>query len=623
MDHRPRRRCPRRRRGHAGGPVGGMASPLCLVAGTILSAIALGLATPGSALAEASWRLEQPPPPAGAAFKVPLGRPDDMEFYAPNEGLLSVEGNATVSAGLFFYNGRDWHQLSTVCGGAGEASRIAWAGPEEFWVITEPSEPRSGSGLGLCHFKDGVVVGSYSTAFQSPDPFRPMDAAACDGPDDCWFAGIGSEDPSGQRIGAFHLHWDGTNLISSYQPQGRGVSGLTSFDGTFYESTFAGAEPGDTIDPVTLATPEPDGPVLIHKLVGETFTDVGFLPFPYEGVPAEGTELLSAKSDGGELWFSGGGAASGPAAAREPGGVVPSPPVLVHLLEPFYEQVPIEPSQFGSEDRFVDVAPVPGVDAAWVADQPYSERGSATAKAKVALIGATGATTLDTLPVSGAGRGSAQLVTATGPEEAWLATSAGWLFHYSNGTVLPEDTDPNWAGTITVRPNESVAQFVPDAPPPDDSQLFAPPPVAVEQAASAEAPVSEIIPALLRDIRVSRRGLTVTVSFQLTRLADVQLLAKLHGRSIARTAQERLKAGKHSLQLSFSVHRWPTGLSFKTKELTTPKPVPATGCEENTPGASSGGGHGTGPNAVTTACEVGTPGSPGTGPNAVTTSLRR
>ena len=175
----------------------------------MLIAAAIASAGAASARGEASWRLEQPPPPEGAPFKVALGRLDDMEFYAPNEGLLSVEGNATVSAGLFFYNGRGWHQLSTVCGGAGEVSRIAWAGPDEFWTITEPSEPRVGAGLGLCHFKEGVVVGSYSTAFQSPDPFRPMDAAACDGPNDCWFAGIGSEDPSGQRIGAFHLHWNG------------------------------------------------------------------------------------------------------------------------------------------------------------------------------------------------------------------------------------------------------------------------------------------------------------------------------------------------------------------------------------------------------------------------------
>ena len=184
--------------------------------------------------------------------------------------------------------------------------------------------------------------------------------------------------------------------------------------------------------------------------------------------------------------------------------------------------------------------------------------------------------------------------------------------------VLPEDADSHWATTITQRPNESIEQFVPDTPPADDSQLFAPPPVAVEQAASLEPPVPEVIPALLKDIRVSRHGLTVTVSFQLTRLAVVQLVAKRHGKAIARTAKERLKAGKHALRLSFSAKRWPTGLSFKTKELTKPKPVPATGCESKS--GSSGGG-GAGPNAVATKCESASPGSSGAGPNAVATSL--
>ncbi|MGH2913010.1 MAG: hypothetical protein ACRDJ3_11115, partial [Solirubrobacteraceae bacterium] len=109
--------------------------------GTLLVgvAVATAIALVGSAVAqgEATWRLEQPLPPAGARFKAPLGTPDDMQFLAPNEGLLSVEGNAVVPTGLFFWNGRGWHQLSTVCGGSGEASRIAWASPEEFWTITE------------------------------------------------------------------------------------------------------------------------------------------------------------------------------------------------------------------------------------------------------------------------------------------------------------------------------------------------------------------------------------------------------------------------------------------------------------------------------------------------------
>jgi hypothetical protein len=541
----------------------------------IAAVAAAGAASaPGVAYAEATWRLEQPAPPEGARFKVPLGTPDDIEFLSPNEGLLSIEGNSVVPQGLLFWNGRGWHQLATVCGGSGEVSRIAWASPDEFWTITEPSEPRVGSGLGLCHFKDGVVVGSYSTAIQSPDPFRPMDAAACDGPDDCWFAGVGSEDPSGQRVGAFHLHWDGTNLTASYQPQGRGVSGLAVYGGAFYESVFVGTQAGDGTHPVTLATPESSGPILIHKLVGERLVDTGFLAYPYPGVPSEGTELLSAKSDGADLWFSGGGAASGPDAPHD--GSVPAPPLAVHYNEPFFQQAPIETSLFSREDRFVDIAPVPGTTNAWVADQTLSERGSATGRAKVALIGAEGSASIDTLPASGAGRGSAQLVAATGPEEAWMVTSAGWLFHYTNGATLTEDTDPNWAGTITLRPNESVEQFVADTPPPDDSKLLEPPPVQVETKPASE-PVQLVIPALLKNIKVSRHGLTVTISFQLTRLAKVQLVAKLHGKVVARTRDERMKPGRRKLSLTFRRTRWPDALSFKTKELTKPAPVPAKG----------------------------------------------
>jgi hypothetical protein len=104
-----------------------------------------------------------------------------------------------------------------------------------------------------------------------------------------------------------------------------------------------------------------------------------------------------------------------------------------------------------------------------------------------------------------------------------------------------------------------------------------------------------VIPALLKDIRVTRRGLTVTISFRLTRLADVQLVAKLRGKVIARTPKQRLHPGKRSLALRLRRGRWPSALSFKTKELTKPKPVPASGSE----------------------------GKVGTGPTAVSTSVRR
>ena len=146
---------------------------------------------------------------------MPLGEPGDLSFWAPNRGLLTVDGNDTIPRGIFSWNGQSWHQLATVCGGPGDTARIAWAGPDEFWVVSEPSLPRAGSGLALCHFKDGQVVGSFSTPVEASDPFRQMLSAACNGPDDCWFGGVGSQDALGERVGAFHLHWNGTALKAS------------------------------------------------------------------------------------------------------------------------------------------------------------------------------------------------------------------------------------------------------------------------------------------------------------------------------------------------------------------------------------------------------------------------
>ena len=85
-----------------------------------------------------------------------------------------------------------------------------------------------------------------------------------------------------------------------------------------------------------------------------------------------------------------------------------------------------------------------------------------------------------------------------------MVTWAGWLFHYSDGTPLPLDTDPAFQGTIEFRPNESAEQFIPDRLPVDDSQLFAPPPLELTpnvtpagegEAAAAAAAAGPVAPA--------------------------------------------------------------------------------------------------------------------------------
>lgn len=519
----------------------------------------------GAGAAEPVWRLEQPPPPAGAPFKLPLGAPGDLKFFAPNRGLLTIEGNDAVPRGILSYDGVGWRRLASVCGGSGDTARIALAGPREFWVISEPSRPRVGSGTALCRFKDGQVVGSFSTPAESADPFHQMFAAACDGADDCWFGGVGAQDPLGERVGAFHLHWNGSQLETVYGPQGRAVSDIEPHGGRLYESTLVGRRPESRTDQVDLAEPETPAPRLVHTIAGATFANDPFTPVERPGVPPDGTELLALDSDGAQLWAVGGGASSGPSAPED--GSVERQPLAARLGPSGFAELPLSGGPFGLTERFTDVAAVPGTSSAWVTVVPYADRRNANAKAKVALIGADGAAAAVRLPVSGAGRGSAARIACTGPADCWMVTYAGWLFHLTDGTQQPRDTDPAFAGGISFRPNEAAEQFVPDTPPVDDSRLFAPPPLELDPNAEQPAPRVRRLPALIRRVRTRLRGMRLTVTFTLTRRARVALLAKRRGRVVARTRPRVLRPGRRRLTLKLNRRRYPTKLAFSAREV--------------------------------------------------------
>jgi hypothetical protein len=515
----------------------------------------------GAGAAPPIWRLEQPPPPAGAPFNVPLGAPGDLRFWAPNRGLMTVEGNSTIPRGLYSWNGQSWHQLATVCGGPAETARIAWAGPDEFWVISEPSLPRAGSGLALCRFRNGQVVSSWSTRIDAADPFRQMLSAACNGPADCWFGGVGAQDALGTRVGAFHLRWNGSDLESVYGPQGRGVSDMQFHQGGLFESTYVGRGPENRTEAVELAEPEPV-PKLIHTVSGHTFASDPFVPEVLPGVPANGTELLGLDSDGTDLWAVGGGASSGPAAAAEKS--VERPPFAARLVGGAFQELELTGAGFGPTDRLGDVAAMPGSEAAMATVVPFADRHSANSKATVALIEPDGSTTTTRLPASGAGRGSAARIACPAPGDCWMVTWGGWVFHYSDGTPLPLDTDPYFQGTIDFRPNEAAEQFVPDTLPEDDSQLFAPAPLELEKEKEAK---TKHLPPLLKKVRSQLHGLVLKVSFTVTRRAKVQLLAKRGGETVARTPRRTFGRGRHELILRLSRERYPTKLAFRTKEL--------------------------------------------------------
>jgi len=552
-------------------------------------ALALTLAMAADAGAQGVWTLgDHPAPPPGAQFKVPLGAPADLQFFAPNRGLLAVEGNAAIARGLFVYDGAGWRQLSTVCGGAANTTRIAWAGPTEFWTITDPSLPRSGGGLALCRFLNGEVVGSFSTPEQAGDPYRRMNAAACSGPNDCLFAGIASSDPTGQRRGTFHLQWDGAVLRSSYEPQDRAASDLEAFGGRVYGARHVGRVPeGRGVEPPLPEVPE-DRPHLLSVFAGGVFVREPFtaadLPEPDlrygDSPPLDATDLLALDGDETDLWAVGGGTASGACPSPPPagtpcqedaiglGGVFDRQPIAALLEGPAFRELTLSQS-FAPGERFVDVAAVPGSGDIWVAVQRYLDRRNLAARAKLARIGSDGVVKeVVTLPESGSGRGAAAKIEFTGRNEGWMVTTAGWIFHFTDGTALARDTDPAFVGPIDFRPNEAAAQFIPDAPPIDDSRIFEPPPPEppAPPPAPAEATVKKLKP-LLRSIKTRRKGRRMLIiSFRVARTARIGVTGRRGGKVVARTKQRQFKPGPNAIRLKVDPKRYPTRLSFQIKE---------------------------------------------------------
>jgi hypothetical protein len=587
---------------------------LATLAFATLTLAALGSAPLAvAAEAEPTWQFAPaaaPPPPAGAPatnYPVPVGQVGQISFWAPNRGLLITGGggsscaasaSATVPCGLYAYNGVTWHQLSTVCGGAN--GRIAWAGPDEFWTISDQRPGQlvtTGAEYGhisLCHFLDGQVVASYALPLDQPDSYLPMDAAACLSPENCWFGGELGQPPN---HGAFHLHWDGQHVTVVYGPADHAVSSMAlAGPGALYESVQLasgddyGSESAE--HPYVLHQIDPPGSSIdFHDVLLPNATCAALefcAPLPEYGIDDEtdpvapetltGFLLSSTYTPSGsnpqtpELWALAGWDGLEPLNSSEG----KAHPIALRFSEGLWSQVvggegpdgatpgPAEP--FAIDEAFQSLAAEPGASAAWVAI--HSSDGQAhvdrlTAEGKLSAQDVLGA-------AQGVGtRGDAGPIACPAPNECWLATNQGWLFHYTDGHSLPQDTDPNFAGVITYRPaDEGVPQLPPNEPPPDDSlaNQLAPPPPATPQT-TVQAPTLARKP-LVTDVRshvVDRY--TLKLSFKLTVKAHVQLLARHGRRSVAQTARETLKAGRHTLSLRLDPHQWPNKLDLKATPL--------------------------------------------------------
>jgi hypothetical protein len=547
----------------------------------------------------ASWQFapaEAPPPPAGAQpsqFPAELGEVGDISFWAPNRGLLITAGNGFVPAGLYAYDGESWHQLSTVCGATD--GRIAWAGPDEFWTISDQrpgelalngSESRDYEDVSLCHFLNGQVVGSYALPILQPDSYLPMDAAACEGPDDCWFGGGLAETPDS---GAFHLYWNGSELSVVYSPQDHAVASMAVDGPQIYESVQLA--PGDdygnesTTNPPLLHTIEPGDPEeIFHDVFPIEASCISFCPtlpdYGSEGAKPVAPDTLAGLSLSSDWSPSG----EGPAvpqlwavAGRD--GLRTAPPdegfghpVALRYSNEEWTQIVPNLATFEAGEEPASVAADPGEQAAWITLKETGE------VARVDLLSSADGGSTWTVsernslgPEQGVGpRGGAGPIACPSAHECWLATTQGWLFHLTNGTQLANDGDPFFDGAdgvITYRPPDAgVAQIPSDEPPEDDSLANQQPPVPA--ASGSGAPGTTGVSTAPKKALVSNmhthllKGDVLEITFTLSGRAHVQLLASRHGSVVARSRRETLRKGSHTVKVALNPRHWPTKLNL-------------------------------------------------------------
>jgi hypothetical protein len=621
-----------------------------IAAAIAIVAVSMAAAAPAAAAQESAWHYapaEAPPPPPSvkkeAPYPVPLGVVGEISFWAPNRGLLITGGTqeqsgGPVPAGIYAWDGQTWHQLSTVCGSA--EGRIVWAGPDEFWTISDQraGQRLSSSNTGqsaapavsLCHFVGANVVGSYAVPLQEANSWQHMTGGECYSPTNCWFGGGDGGFP---HVGAFHLHWDGSTVTAVYEPEDHMIVGMAAFDSSIYESVQIGASDvrleGESNDPAVIHTIAPEGEDPFSNLNIISSTTGKLLPEYGREIKPEaldGFDIATnapAGSSATQLW------AAANAVSAPPNNSKPTTFTLLHDSlggdeEEWAQLAPNEGSQLtgtilegshtmGEWGLGGAIAPEPGSERIWLSLQEDSGRGALVEQLEASKCTAAKGGSEPCAKVIATDHpleeaedvgplGDAGPIACPAVHDCWMATYAeaqgkqsGWLMHLSDGEPEEPDTDGLFDGAdgvITYRPPDSgvpgnyTEEFGEDNSLENQQRIKAPEP----EKKPVPKPKPRKAKKLVKDVRSKLlHHRTLVINFTLTAKAHVQLVARRRATIVAKTHRETLRPGRHSLSITLDPQHWPTKLKFEAK--------PVGGSAGGSSGASSEGmsGEGGGP----------------------------
>jgi hypothetical protein len=250
------------------------------------------------------------------------------------------------------------------------------------------------------------------------------------------------------------------------------------------------------------------------------------------------------------------------------------------------------------------IAAEPNENAAWIAVIPSNGIATTIQLDRVQVTtgsdGSVSGANVEQFTLGPIDEGVPTAISCPAEADCWLGTDHGWLFHLTNGTQMPQDTDPNFAGVIAYRPPDGGTPAV--IPPVELGVSISPPPVTTPNPPTTTPSAPKVIRKKAKPLvtHLSRLRLihryTLVLSFTLTAKAHVQLIAKRKGSVVAQTRRAVLKPGRHTLELPLDPKHWPTGLKLDVTPLGAPTPGSGGG---GSTGGSTGGSPG-GPTVVST-----------------------